>query len=120
MPFLVIPIILFIIYQLAIVVSKSFSTEKTIAELQRQADDLEATTKRLRELNEFLNGDFFAEKESRMRLSMQKPGERVVVVQENGSDASARVSVGRQSASSRSFTAEKSNPFLWFEYFFGS
>ncbi|MBI4268439.1 septum formation initiator family protein [Candidatus Uhrbacteria bacterium] len=121
LPFLVVPLIFFVIYQLIAVFQKTLSTDTTIAELQKQASDLEESTRRLQALNDFLNSDFFAEKEARMRLGMQKAGEKVVVVQENGLFDPKTGTHEQQEAGGKSIgDLAKTHPELWWAYFFGT
>ncbi|MDO8489909.1 MAG: septum formation initiator family protein [bacterium] len=121
--FVAIPLILFVLYQLAIVMQKTFRTDKDIGALQKQITDLEKSQKRLQDFNEFLNTDFFAEKEARLKLGMQKKGEQVVVVSMRDVDsgsATADQSTQQQGGSQKEGVQVKSNQQAWWEYFFGS
>lgn len=119
--FIAIPLIVFVLYQLAIVLQKTFRTDKDIGLLQSQVADLEKSQKRLQEFNAFLNTDFFAEKEARLKLGMQKKGEQVVVVTSHDIDGAPvdDQSTQAEGDTQRGDTKVKSNAFAWWEYFFG-
>lgn len=121
LPFIVAPLIVFVLYQLGIVAVKAISTDQDISALQKQVDDLEKSQQHLQEFNAFLNSDFFVEKEARIKLGMQKAGERVVVLPKSersqGAPAESR---GEGPFSKKTAHEVQANPQLWWEYFFGS
>ncbi|MDP2656134.1 MAG: septum formation initiator family protein [bacterium] len=133
--YVVIVVSIFFAYQTLQVMVKRSKTESDIKTFEKQVSDLQSTQNRLQELNQFLGTDFFAEKEARLKLGMQKVGEEVVVLNDTGA------SVQKESSDSRSFHTvsptsgitshaditssmgvsvekQKSNPAKWWDYFF--
>lgn len=128
---------IFFAYQTAQVVLKRHETERDIKEFEAQVAELEGTQGRLAELNQFLSTDFFAEKEARIKLGMQKAGEEVVIIQEPTTNTSTGMSQGvaveepergvRQTneegkpvivVEKEDVQKQKSNPEKWWDYFF--
>ncbi len=129
---------LFFAYQTAQVAIKRHQTEQDIQTFEKQVADLQRTQGSLQELNQFLETDFFAEKEARLKLGMQRPGEEVVVltgkenIQEptlpndaqsdskkiSKQDSNGSVSTSQSASSEEKERKEKSNPEKWWDYFF--
>lgn len=116
-----IPIIAYVFYQLSQVVYKSFETNQEIAQLKKTVTELEESKVRLESLNSFLSSDFFAEKEARLKLGMQKEGEKVVVISEQ-KQAVETGATGKNAQRELSENTEagiaRSNPNRWWDYFF--
>jgi cell division protein FtsB len=53
-----------------------------IAALEKEIENLENKNRELSELLKYLNTDSFLEEEARLKLSLQKPGESVVIIPE--------------------------------------
>lgn len=79
-----------------------------ISELQRQNDQL-------RNLEAYYQTDSYKEKEARVRLGYQKPGEKVVIVPPPSSDDSSDLT--KPGIEPRQ-PAPPSNPEQWWRYFF--
>ncbi len=131
-------LVLFFAYQTAQVAIKRHQTEQDIQTFEKQVADLQHTQGSLQELNQFLETDFFAEKEARLKLGMQRPGEEVVVL--TGKDAEGQpvgsgdvnsenqpstktssntvASNGSSLGTPAEKSKEKSNPEKWWDYFF--
>lgn len=99
----------------------NFSTNRDISVLKKELEDLEANHQRLEQLQSFLSTDFFAEKEARVKLGMQKEGEQVVVIQNTGvqSEGTQHESPQKQALSHTPEHERAKNPTAWWTYFFG-
>ena len=133
-------LVLFFAYQTAQVAIKRHQTKQDIQTFEKQVADLQHTKGSLQELNQFLETDFFAEKEARLKLGMQRPGEQVVVLtgkETTGDNNTSNNSSGDGKISSVSSSGtsvvknstqettekprkEKSNPGKWWDYFFAT
>lgn len=105
---------------------KSSTTHEEIQSVQKEVSQLETDQKRLQELNSFLQSDFFAEKEGRIKLGLQKKDEHVAVIDNEGEvssvDASSkRVSNGKNASLRQEIieTEKNKNASVWWHYFFG-
>ncbi|MCK4968571.1 MAG: septum formation initiator family protein [Candidatus Aenigmarchaeota archaeon] len=59
---------------------KQYQIKKSVDQLNEQAQILESENKKLAKLLDLLNTGFNQEKESRMKLGLQKPGEKLVIL----------------------------------------
>ncbi|MEK7619216.1 MAG: septum formation initiator family protein [Patescibacteria group bacterium] len=113
---LAIPVLVLLLFKLGEVLVMSYETNKDIRSLEKTIGDLEKSQRELREFTSFLQSDFFAEKEARLKLGLQKEGEIAVAL---SSPAQMRKSSGSQEdIADRRDAAQKSNSILWWEYFF--
>lgn len=118
--FLAIGVSVFLVVKLGQVAYKSYETNKEIGQLKKTVGELEENQKRLESLNSFLATDFFAEKEARLKLGMQKEGEHVVVIAKGGGEArSAENAKSGVAALKEEQRGQKKNPGKWWDYFFG-
>lgn len=105
-------------------VPKSSETHGEIQDVQKEVSQLETDQKKLQQLQTFLQSDFFAEKEARVKLGMQKKDEHVVVLEGDDSNSTntQKVVQGDQKNSSLQqdgFEPEKTkNAMVWWHYFF--
>lgn len=131
-------LVLFFAYQTIQVILKRHQTEEDIQTFEKQVAELQKTQGSLQELNQFLETDFFAEKEARLKLGMQRPGEEVIILKGNdereeeqrtidseiddsGSlNGSLETTTSTQTSSlvGKKDTKTKSNPAKWWDYFF--
>lgn len=119
-PFIAVPLIALVVYQLVGVLVKTLSTERTIADLKRQVSELEASKRTLEQFNDFLNSDFFAEKEAREKLGMQKQGEQAVVIPDFSDQSQTEErKVGTNNTSFDTAGNRAPNISAWKEYFLG-
>jgi len=126
------------LFELSQIAYKHFETEKEISDYEKEITKLQEQQGQLKELLEFLNTDYFAEREARMKLGMQAPNERMVIVSREQSieqeqapvSENDRVSLTEQPGQASVKLAEnpdisqeeankKSNPSRWGDYFFG-
>lgn len=96
---------------------RGWKVDQEIRALEAQADELEGRNVRLRELAQTLQSPERLDVEARARLGLRQQGERVVAI--TGLSATG----GWQSAIALDVVAdrphiERSNPELWFDYFF--
>jgi len=59
---------------------KHYETEQEMVNSQKEIERLQGQQTKLKDLLVYLNSDFFAEREARIKLGMQKPGEEAVVL----------------------------------------
>lgn len=110
-----------LVYQAIKVVYRSYDTIRDITKLKDEVESLQSQQKKLEKFRTFIQTDFFAEKEARLKLGMQKAGEHVVVVppyagsSENEEDAPP--SSGPLTISDVP-EEKKKNTALWWDYFF--
>jgi len=80
--------------------------EKTIVELEGKILDLNSTI-------EYLESDFFVEKEGRTKLGLQKEGEQVVIITKEEDPLASDSAEGRKEG-----LVEQKNWLNWWGYFF--
>lgn len=85
------------------------SIERQIGELQTEADRLEAKRQEILEMSERVTSQSFLEREARLRLGLQRPGEKTIIVE--------KVPTTREEGSEARRTG---NMFKWWLYFFGA
>ena len=96
---------------------KRYQVNREVETLKAEIAKLETGNRDLSDLISYLQTDFFAEQEARLKLGLQKPGEKVAII------PSAETGVGPELAiSSGEEYNEKtlSNPRKWWRYFFGA
>jgi cell division protein FtsB len=85
------------------------SIEHQVGELQTEADRLEAKRREILEMSERVTSQSFLEREARLRLGLQKPGEKTIIVE--------KVPTTREERGGE----QRANNFLkWWIYFFGT
>lgn len=128
-------VLLFLVFQFSQVFYQRYSTDKEINDYHDEIGKLESQQKRLNDAMAFLNTDFFAEREARTKLGLQKPGEQIVVVPEDQlatpkSEATEKApkkaprlaglpTVTTTSSDGVTTPVEQKNPTQWWGYFFG-
>lgn len=95
----------------------SWKVDREILALSAQADALEGRNAKLRELAQALQQPERVEVEARTRLGMREPGEHVVVLNGLEATSSWQGSLAMDVVEDKPLV-EKSNPELWFDYFF--
>lgn len=94
---------------------QGWKVEQEIQGLQMQVATLEGKKLHLTDTLQRLQAPDTLDKEARLRLGVQKPGERVFVIP--AAEAAVANNVGEGDGSSGS-AADISNPYKWFQYFF--
>lgn len=108
---------------------RNYSIQKDVAELRQTAQQLEARNLEIAEMHTQMQTESFIEKEARLKLGLKKPGERVIVVQEDGegdvsnNEEKTANAAGRENATfDDSLDGEDqktvSNAKKWWYYFF--
>jgi cell division protein FtsB len=108
---------------------RNYSIQKDVAELRQTAKQLEARNLEIAEMHTQMQTESFIEKEARLKLGLKKPGERVIVVQEDGegqapereentANAAGREEATFEQASDRDDKQSISNAKKWWYYFF--
>ncbi len=103
------------------IVYVNYGTHQNIANLEEEIRSLETNQQKLKELSQFLETDYFAEREARIKLGMQKKGEQAVII-EGAPPESAEKPVAKnatpQKAISAAVSEGASNTQQWWDYFF--
>lgn len=95
--------------------------QKTIAELEEQSRALEARNVEIARINAQLESETFLEREARLRLGLVKPGERVFILNEEGSQEATAETIGAVDAREIPEAAlPESNFSRWYWYFFNT
>ena len=98
-------------------IGRSQSLQTDIDRLESQARALEDQNARLTTLGTALATNDRLEREARVKLGLQKPGESVIIVQDTRGQSGAIQPVAVGSASDTP-VAQLSNPQKWWKYFF--
>ena len=101
----------FLLFNYARAYYQSYSIQKEISRLQSEKERLDAKYLKTVELFKYVQTPEYVESKARVELNMVKPGEHAAIIQ------SAITSSARQTP--RPVVTLKSNPQLWWEYFFG-
>ena len=115
--FLLLALVLLILIVLAVGkgILRRYQVNREIKALEVEIAKLENNNQELGELIEYLNTDFFAEQEARLKLGLSKEGENVIVVPDNDSSI-----VSLDIFSNKEYNEKaSSNPLKWWQYFFG-
>jgi cell division protein FtsB len=127
-------ILLFLLVTISYAVGKEYlrrhKINEEIASLNEQISKLQKKNNDLGDLITYFNTEFFAEKEARTKLNLQKPGERVMVITgENNTAASAGSETAEPEAMADTLDTptpaagyaeedQSSNIIKWWNYFF--
>ena len=115
--------ILIVLTQWILLIPKSSSTYDEIKDARNEVQELESQQKKLQDLNSFLQSDFFAEKEARTKLGMQKKDEHVVVLDSLATPSGESVEKNEknsiQNLDSLRQNGNEKNTTSWWQYFFG-
>lgn len=116
------PILLVLGIIILIVVSSSYikvalqktAINKEIANLKQEKEKLEANNSYLAGLLDYFASESYKEREMRLKLGMQKPGEKVIIISQEGEKASPENSPNGNADNSGFSNFKK-----WWNYFFG-
>lgn len=116
-------VVVFLGFSLSREVVRSRVISAEIAQLQAQADKLAAQNIDLSELRTAMQTESYIEREARLKLGMKKPGETVVVVQEDMKTTTNLETVNLNDPlgfilDDASATVVIANPTKWWYYFF--
>ena len=94
---------------------RRYQVNREIKALEEEIARLENSNQELGELIEYLNTDFFAEQEARLKLGMSKEGEKVIIVPDNDNGIVPLDIFPDKEYNEKAI----SNPQKWWRYFFG-
>ncbi len=105
-------LVLLLVFSVSLIreVMRKIEIQRQIAALEEKIDSLENDNKQLESLIAYLQTDDFIEEEARKKLSLKKPGEKVIAVPE----------LEESSDSSNASTSTLPNWRLWWYYFFSN
>lgn len=106
----VLVILIFVSVSLFREIMRNRTIDKEIRKIEEEAERLETRNLEILELVKELEDMDFLEKEARLKLGLQKPGEKVVVINRINQD----VQVSEGPANLNNVT----NPIRWWHYFF--
>ena len=92
------------------------SIEQEIQELEQQANSLTARHQELTQWQRLFQTEGFLEREARLKLGLQKPGEQIIVIDRSPQITSTLAT--EESHSSKGFSSFTENPKKWWRYFF--
>lgn len=104
-----------------VVRSRSIASE--ISALQAQADELTMSNQEMLNLQTAMQTESFIEREARLKLGLKKPGETVVVIQQEGSEDLSQIPEDPLDPldfviDDATPQEELGNPLKWWYYFF--
>ena len=103
-------ILVFGLMALGKVFFRTHEINREISRLEKEIQESEKNKKEFKQLIEYLKTDSFKEKDARLKLDLQKPGEKVVAIfSSENSDL----------ISGEAKDKEKENSIKWWKYFFG-
>lgn len=88
--------------------------QKELAILAREKEKLETNNKDLAGLLDYFASESYKEREMRIKLDLQKPGEQVIIISQEGENVSSGNSSDAAGDNSRFANLKK-----WWNYFFG-
>jgi len=102
-------ILIFLICSLARQTIKYFTIKKEINNLEKDIEKMEKKNLEMSASLEYLNSEFYKEKETRLKFGLQKPGEKVIILvpSKNQEEIEVVPSLRRES-----------NLIKWWRYFF--
>ena len=95
---------------------KKRQINKEVYFLEEEIERLEKDQAEFSELIDYLNTEDFWEKEARLKLGLQKPGETLVVISDDYFKSSS--GEDRETKKITEMVIEISNPSKWWNYFF--
>lgn len=103
-------LLVFISVSLAKEIVRRYEVNREIKNLQSEISELEERNTELTSLITFFNTDAFLEQEARTRLSLQKPGEKVMIIPD--------VDLTTEEEQKKNIELSLSNPRKWYNFFF--
>jgi len=112
---IILVIFLFAVYFLVKISFRRNQVDQKIAELEKQAEKIKKENAAIEKLIEYLEDPVFKEREARLKLGLQKPDEKVVVI--IPPDENSGLEVEKKEVSSQK---KRLNPQKWWNYFWGN
>ncbi len=114
---------------IALLVNSMIKTVKNFHQIDNKIESLEQKANHLEQKNlevvnliKYFKNKEFIEEQARLKLNLQKKGEKVVVVTDNSLDDKNKIEDKKNSETiwqvNDNKTKEKPNPYKWWEYFF--
>ena len=112
-------ILVFAITAVAKELYRKYQIQEEISALKEEIEKVEKSNREFSDLIEYLKTESYLEKGARLRLYLQKPGEKVVIVSQNPQGISEeKYSDGAEKAEEEKKSEEISNPRKWWNYLF--
>lgn len=96
---------------------RQYSIQQEIKELQEQAESLKTQNMELTQWQRLFQTEVFLEKEARLKLGLQKPGEQTVIIQRPQTQEDTLAQQTEQEAQEKKSSLWE-NPKKWWNYFF--
>lgn len=96
---------------------RGWKVDQEIEGLKAQVSQLEGQKHSMTDLLGVMKTDAYVEQEARLRFNLKKPGERVVLFEEGGSDARLTWSDDASDAPTEAPPETRSIPRRWLQYF---
>lgn len=93
---------------------RSYQIKREVTKLENEISSLDKKNGELKNLAQYFNTDLFREKEARLKLNLQKPGETVVAIPDE------YLGSNEQEEEALAQSDNANNPRRWFQYFFDS
>lgn len=117
-------LLLFLVATLVKKMAQDYGIEREVEELKSEIAELERQSNEFTELVDYLNSEQFLEEEARMKLGFGKPGESVIVINNEEEDEQERandtlqLNVYSKTLSQSKEAKQEKNYVLWWNYFF--
>ena len=98
---------------------RRYQIQKEIEDLKVQAEKKERDNQKLQGLIQYLKTDDFQEKEAKEQLSLQKEGEKVMVIKEENTNQNTNQN-NEFVAPTKPQEDQRSNSRRWWDYFFAN
>lgn len=96
---------------------RRYQVNQEIETLKAEIAKLETSNRDLGDLISYLQTDFYAEQEARLKLGLQKPGEKVAIIPSDGTGLKPELAISGEGEYNKK---ELSNPRKWWLHFFGA
>lgn len=108
-------VLLLISFALGQEVIRKYQIEGEISDLQAQTEQLEQNNVELQSLISYFESDSYKEEQARLKLGLQRSGEKVVTVLGVETDIRAEQ---LQNSANDALVDARTNPIRWWDYFF--
>ncbi len=105
----------FVGYHFLRIKHKQLKINKEVAELQEKIDEFESRNKNLEQLAQYLQTDYFKEREAKQKLNLVKEGEKVVIVK----NSKIKRTLEKTEEKKPKVEIDRPNYYYWWYYFFG-
>lgn len=109
-------IVIFLVFAIGKEIIRRQDVQSEVSRLEQQIIQLEQQNIQLAQVLKEMTSDNFQEKEARLKLDLQKPGETVVLIPQTTAEGKIEVEVKKEFEAQ---VARSSNAEKWWLYFFG-